>query len=111
MALSSATVTHLFANADQTPSSGSVECTLSGRLTNGGTTIMPASITTNLSPTGGLSVVLVSNVDSGTVPPDTRWEVVLRIAGAQEETFSIVVPTGGGTIDLGTLLPSAQQVG
>jgi hypothetical protein len=29
----------------------------------------------------------------------------MRILGSQNEEFSIVVPTGGGTVDLGTLLP------
>jgi hypothetical protein len=114
VSFSAATVTHSFENADATAASGSVQFTLTGAMTNGTTTIVPASVTANLNNSGVLSQSLTSNVDTGTVPAapsNTQWRVDLRILGAQEESFFIVVPTGGGTVDLFSLIPSAQQVG
>jgi len=108
---SAATITHTFENADGTPASGSVTFTLTGRMTNGTTTMVPASVTANLNASGQMSQVLTSNVDPGTTPQDTQWRVDLRIQGAKEESFFIVVPSGGGSVDLGSLLPGAQQVG
>ncbi|GAC1535723.1 MAG: hypothetical protein NVS3B1_30050 [Marmoricola sp.] len=110
MPFSAATITHTFQNADLTPASGSITCRLSGRMTNGTTTIVPAEITANLNASGVLSQSLTSNVDVGTTPQNTEWQVDIRILGAQQETFSIIVPTGGGTVDLGTLLPN-QSIG
>lgn len=111
MAFSSAVVTHSFTNADGTPASGSITFTLTGRMTNGTNTIVPASITANLDGSGNLSQALASNLDTGTDPADTQWRVDWRVLGAQEETFFIVVPATGGTVDLGSLLPAQQQVG
>lgn len=107
---SQATVTHTFENADGTPASGSIEFTLTKRMTNGTLTIVPASITANLNGSGALSQALTSNVDAATIPQDASWRVDFRILGAQQETFWIVVPTGGGTVDLGSLL-SQQPIG
>ena len=111
MSFSQCTITHAVTNADDTPASGSITFTLSGRMTNGTTTIVPAAITANLNSSGQLSQALYSNVDTGTVPQDTNWRVDFRILGAEAETFFIIVPTGGGSVDLGSLLPGAQQVG
>jgi hypothetical protein len=111
MAFSAAVITHSFTNADLTAASGSITFTLTGRMTNGTTTLVPASITANLDGSGNLSQSLTSNVDVGTLPGDTQWRVDLRVLGASEETFFVTVPTGGGTVDLGSLLPSSQQVG
>ena len=105
MAFTAATIVHQFTNADQTPASGACTFWLSGRMTNSGTTIVPAEITANLSATGALSQVLTSNVDPATFPQTTTWNMTMRILGSQNEEFSIVVPTGGGSVDLGTLLP------
>ena len=105
MAFSSANLQHTFLNADGTPGSGALTFWLSGRMTNSGTTIVPAEVTANLSATGVLAQSLTSNVDPGTSPQTTTWNVTMRILGSQNEEFSIVVPTGGGTVDLGTLLP------
>ena len=110
MAFTSASVTHTFTNADGTPASGVVEFTLSARMANSGTSIAPNSVTYSLSSSGALSATLTSNVDSATVPQTTNWKVDMRILGAPEETDFICVPSGGGTYDLGALLPGAQQV-
>ena len=61
---------------------------------------------------GGTSPgVTVANVATGTspgAPLSTQWRVDLRILGAKPTTEFIVVPAGGGSIDLYTLLPSTQ---
>lgn len=105
MAFTSATVTHTFTNADNTPASGAITFWLTGRITNGTTTIIPSEITSNLNATGQLTVTLWSNVDAGTIPQTTQWRVDMRILGANAESYFITVPTGGGTVDLGSLLP------
>ncbi|HEY1690066.1 MAG TPA: hypothetical protein VGF95_14520 [Solirubrobacteraceae bacterium] len=106
MAFSERVVTHTFQNADGTSASGSVEFTLTKRMTNGATTIVPASITAALDSEGKLSQGLTANDDAGTLPADSQWRTDFRIQGATEtETFYIVVPSGSGTIDLGALLP------
>lgn len=110
MAFTTATVTHTFQNADNTPASGAIEFTLTKRITNGSTTLIPSSITASLSSTGVLSQALTSNADTGTLPTDSQWRVDFRVLGAEQETFYITVPAGGGTIDLGTLL-SQQPLG
>ena len=111
MAFTSASVTHQFLNADGTPASGVVEATLTKRIANSGISYVPNSITTTLSSTGTIVMVLTSNVDSATVPQDSQWRVDFRIQGPTIESDFIVVPTGGGSYDLGALLPGAQQVG
>ena len=110
MAFTSASVTHQFNYADGTPASGTVEFSLTKRIANGGTSVAPTSVSYPLSSSGSLVAVLVSNSDTGTAPTDSQWRVDIRIQGTEIETDYIVVPTGGGTIDLGSLLPSAQQV-
>lgn len=113
MSFTTATITHTFINADGTAASGSVKFTLTGLMTNGTTTIVPSSLTANLNGSGVLSQTLTSNVDPGTVPSDpaTQWRVDLDLMGAEQQTYTITVPTGGGTVDLGTLLPGNPQVG
>ncbi|HET6911118.1 MAG TPA: hypothetical protein VFH54_17450 [Mycobacteriales bacterium] len=110
MAFSTRTVTHAFTNADGTPASGSVTFALSRRMTNSGTTVMPSEVVGSLNASGQLSVVLTANDDPGTVPTDAQWNVTFRILGTAVEQFFIVVPTGTGTVDLGTLLPGTPQV-
>lgn len=105
MPFTSATVVHAFENADGTPASGSITFVLSGRMTQTGKTITAGEITTNLDATGNLSQGLTSNVDAATVPQSTSWLMTMRIQGAETESFAIVVPSGGGTVDLATLLP------
>lgn len=105
MAFTTATITHTFQNADGTPGSGSVEFTLTKRMTNGNITISPSSITANLDASGKLSQVLASNKDVGTLPEDAEWRMDWRILGAEPEEFFITVPTGGGTVELASLLP------
>lgn len=110
MSFTTATITHTFENADGTAASGAIQFSLTGRMTNGSTSIVPASITASLNGSGALSQVLTSNLDAATIPQDTQWRATFRIMGAEEETFVITVPAGGGTVDLGSLLPGAQQV-
>ncbi len=105
MPFSTATITHSFLNADKTPASGAITFVLSGRMTNGTSTIIPAEITASLDVSGNLSQPLTSNVDAGTNPQTTSWQMTLRLLGAEREEFVIVVPTGGGSVDLGSLLP------
>lgn len=111
MAFTTQTITHKFENADGTAASGSIEFTLSGRMTNGTTTIIPASITANLDSNGNLSQALTSNSDAGTVPTDQQWRVDIRLLGASEEQFWITVPVGPGTTDLGPLLSQSPLGG
>ena len=106
MALSSCQIVHQFNNADGTAASGSVSFLLTKRLTNSGTSIIPASVTVNLNGTGGLSASLYSNVDAGTTPGDSEYMVTFRLLGGQQEEFAIVVPVGPGPVDLGSLLPT-----
>ena len=110
MSFTAASVTHTFENADGTPASGQVEFSLTKRIANSGTSIAPNSVVYTLSSAGTLTAVLTSNVDSATVPTDSQWRVDIRILGTELETDFITVPSGGGSVDLGSLLPSAQQV-
>lgn len=105
MAFSTVSITHGFQNPDGSAASGTVEFTLEKRMTNGTTTVLPWSITATLSATGTISQALVANNDSGTVPADATYRVDIRILGASQETYWITVPTNGGSVDLGTLLP------
>lgn len=110
MSFTTATIGHNFTNADQTPASGQIKFTLTKMVTNGTTSLVPASITASLNASGVLSQVLTSNADPATTPTDSQWRVDIDILGAPNQSYFIVVPTGGGSIDLGTLMPSAQQV-
>ena len=106
MAFTTATLQHSFINADGTPSSGTVECTISQAMTNGGVTVVPAAhVASTLSPTGMLNQSLVSTIDAGTYPQGCLWRFDFRIAGASIESFYAPVPSGGVTIDLGQLMP------
>lgn len=105
MSFSMCTVGHTFNNADGTPSSGSVEFTLSVRMSQPGTTIMPGSITATLNGSGMFSQALAANLDTATVPQDAQWRVDIRIAGASEETFYVVIPANTPSEDLMNLLP------
>ena len=108
MALTQATVTHTFKNPDGTAASGKVSFELTKRLSNGTQTVVPGEVVAALDGTGAISATLYSTVDAGTVPTDSQWICTLRLLGVGLETFSIVVPAGGGNVDLATLLP---QVG
>jgi hypothetical protein len=114
LAFTSVEISHQFSNADGTAASGTVEFTLSGRMTNGTQSIMKtAAVTVALDGTGSFTKALPANDDAGTVPVGVQWLVALRVAGADEETYEVTVPSAapGHTVDLGSLLPSAQQVG
>jgi hypothetical protein len=100
-----ATITHKFTNANQTPASGAIEFTLTKRMSQSGQTITPGSVAATLDMSGNLSQALTANNDPGTIPGDAQWRVDFRILGAEQDSYYITVPTGGGTIDLYTLLP------
>jgi hypothetical protein len=104
-------ITHVITEPSGAAASGSVEFTLSHRVTNGAETIVPGSVSGALNASGELSVELPSNVDTGTTPGDSQYRVDFRITGAAPETFWIVVPTGPGTTDLGSLLPKETPGG
>ena len=110
MSFTSASVTHTFENADGTPASGTIEFSLTKRIANSGTSIAPNSFSYSLNSSGQLNAVLTSNLDAATVPQDSQWRVDFRVLGTSLETDFIIVPSGGGTFDLGALLPGAQQV-
>lgn len=110
MSFSQATITHTFNYADGTPASGQVRAKLTQRMTNGTSTVIPAELVANLNASGQLSLVLYANNDSGTVPSDTQWEITLAIQGMTPQVYLVTVSTGGGTVDLGTLLPGNEQV-
>jgi hypothetical protein len=111
MAFTEATITHTVKNADGTAGSGSIEFTLTKRMTNGTTTVLPSAITANLNSSGELSQKLLANNDAETVPGDAQWRVDFRLLGDLQESFLITVPTGGGTKDLGSLLPKQPRGG
>jgi hypothetical protein len=111
VAFTKRTITHTVENADGTPGSGSITFTLTKRATNGTTTILPSEITANLNSEGKLSQELIANTDSETIPTDTQWRVDFRLLGDSPETFYITVPSGSGSIDLGTLLPQQPSGG
>lgn len=111
MSFTVATITHLFVNADGTPASGAVEFALTKRMSQTGQTIVPGTLTANLNASGQLSQPLTANVDSGTIPQDAQWRATLRIIGDPQDTFFITVPSGGGTVDLFSLLPQEPNGG
>ncbi len=114
MAFTSVTVTHSFANPDGSGASGNAMFLLSGRMTNGSLSYMPsAPVTSAFSSAGALSQALPANNDPATTPTGTTWLITINVAGAKPETYEIVVPynAAGGTVDLGSLLPEAGQVG
>lgn len=112
MAFTARTIVHKFTNADGTPCSGNVTFTLDSRMTNGGETRIPGTLTTGLDGSGNLSVAnIAANDDPDTVPSGARWQVTVNIAGVDPDEYSITVPAAGsGSLDLGTLLPTGQQV-
>lgn len=101
-----ATITHSFTNADGSAGSGAVTFLLSKRMTQPGRTIIPGEIASTLNASGDLSQSLTANNDPGTFPGDSEWLVTFRLVGdSPDGPYAITVPTGGGTIDLATLLP------
>lgn len=105
MAFTQATVTHTFVNPDSTPASGQVTFTLSKRMTNGTQSVMPGvTVTAALDASGHLSQLLYANNDTGTIPADAQWRVDIRVGVEDDGPYFVTVPTGGGTVDLGTLL-------
>jgi hypothetical protein len=110
VAFSTVTLTHRWANSDGSAASGVIRFQLTKRITNSGTSIVPASpLTVNLDSNGAISQALTSNADTGTTPTDSQWQVFVEVAGCSQEQYLITVPTGGGTVDLGALFPEAQQ--
>lgn len=103
-------VTHTYLNLDGTAASGKVSFQLSGAMRNSGTTFANSlPMICNLNSGGSLIAVLPANNDPGTIPDGVTYTVTEEIASMGSasvgETFAILVPTGGGTIDLASLLP------
>lgn len=112
MAFSQATVTHTFKNPDGTSSSGAVVFTLTKRMTNGTTSIVPGvTVSAALDSSGVLSQLLYANNDAGTIPTDAQWRVDIRVNNVEDGPYYISVPTGGGSVDLGGLLPQDLVAG
>lgn len=111
MAFTKRTITHKVLEPSGAPASGTFEFTLSKRITNGTETVVPGPVSATLNSSGELSVELPSNVDVGTTPGDSQYRLDWRLVGADPETFWIVVPTGPGTTDLGSLLPKETPGG
>lgn len=109
ISFSTATITHMFEQADGTAASGSIEFTLTKRMSQSGVTIVPSTITATLV-SGALSQQLTANNDPGTIPGDATWRVDIRL-DSDPLTYYITVPTGGGTIDLYSLLPQGPDSG
>ena len=112
MAFSQATITHTFTNPDGTPASGAVVFTLTKRMTNGTTSIVPGvTVSAALNSSGALSQLVYANNDAGTIPTDAQWRVDIRVNNVEDGGYFITVPTGGGTVDLGSLLPQDSVAG
>lgn len=111
MAFTTREITHTFTNADGTPASGVVNFWLTQRMTNDGSSLVPSEITASLDASGHLDQEVTCNNDADTKPVGATWRVDMRILGSEMETYFISVPSGVGTVDLGSLLPEAQQVG
>lgn len=110
MSFTFASVTHTYLNLDSTPASGKVTFELSAAMRNAGTTFAPSlPLIVTLNSGGSLIAYLPANNDPGTIPDGVTYTVTEEIAsmgsGTVGQTFSIVVPTGGGTVDLASLLP------
>jgi hypothetical protein len=98
-------ITHTFKGPSGAAAVGSAEFTLSERMSQPGSSILPEAVTATFNGSGEMSVELPSNRDSETTPGDTQYRLDLRIVGQDPQTFWIVVPTGPGTTDLYSLLP------
>lgn len=117
MSFTTITVTHQFLNLDGSTASGVVAFRLTKRITNGTATYateIPVHATLN--PSGQLSQSLPANNDPATSPGDSAYMVTFLLNGTSGQMLSgdeyeIVVPYNapGGTVDLGSLLPT--QVG
>lgn len=105
MSFSTTTLTHTFTGADGTPATGNVTFTLVKAMSNGTQTVLPTAVTSTLVD-GAISQSLMANNDTGTDPPDAQWRVDMRLNDLDPLVYFITVPTGGGTVDLGSLLPS-----
>jgi hypothetical protein len=83
---------HVFLNADGTYASGAVEFSLLARITNGATSIVPSSLTANLSTAGTFSQAVTSTLDPGTFPTNVQWRIDMRILGASAESWVTSIP-------------------
>lgn len=106
MGFTMASVSHTYQNIDGTPGSGALTWALSQSMRNGGTTYSAGlPVVINLNSSGYFVLVLPANNDAGTIPDGTSYTVTEKIAGAELQTWSVVVPTGAGAIDFASLLP------
>lgn len=111
MSFSSRTIVHKFQNIDGTPGSGIVEFTLLKQMTNDGVTMVPGSLSASIASDGTLSQAIIPNDDPDTFPKDAEYRIDIRLQGqgASLESFVAAIPSGSGSLDLGSLLPQASQ--
>ncbi len=111
MSFTTRTVTHQFQNGDGTPASGALSAVLTGRMTNGSMTILPTEVSAPLNSAGVVTINLAANDDPATMPTGVGWQLSIRLIGMDVEEYVVTVPSAGsGNLDLGSLLPGAQQV-
>lgn len=115
MSFTMITVTHgPIYNLDGSYASGEIVFRLTKRVTNGVQTYaQQVAAKAVLSATGTISISLPANNDPATVPADSQYVVAFLLNGANgqalpEDEYFVTVPynAAGGTVDLGTLLPS-----
>jgi hypothetical protein len=111
MAFTPIAVTGRFLDPDDaTPADGQVEFSLtepiSDTVTNETLTTRP--IVVPIDETGRISKVLAANDDASTEPTGTGYRVKVRVKGAPDWKFTVVIPHNaiGGTIDLADLAPA-----
>jgi hypothetical protein len=113
MTFSTATLTHSFVNADGSPASGLVEFTLQQTMTNGSVTMAASThVTAALDASGNMSQTLTSTQDPGTFSQGLAvWRADERVAGAPVRSSSFAVPSGGVSVDYGTLIQTPTAWG
>ena len=71
---------------------------------------LPLSIVSSTLAGGTATLTLSVTGTVPAAPQNAQWRVDLEILGAEQQSYFITVPAGGGSYDLGALLPSSQQV-
>lgn len=127
MAFTTPTITHTFQGPPGTPSTGTVEFSLLGWMTNGTVSLIPPMIQTySLDASGNLTVSnLPSNLDTDTQPAppwNSIYRVDIDIVGAQAQSFVVTIPpiqtetnatltSGSTTVTLSSLTAQWWMIG
>lgn len=113
MSFTPVTVTHSFSDGTGAALTGAVVFKLTDQMTNGGTTVLPSDIVSELV-SGTFSQSLYANDDTGTVPAapqGAQWQALLKIDGSPQKEFTFTLPSASApTVDLYSLFPTEQQV-